>query len=455
MSLLAFPLGRQGWRLIILGGVVTFLLTVWTLHPSSPTLGSSLALSNVLSSPRKSSPCSPSLWSAGQWKRMEQPRSSSTVQSVADVLALEGFQGCASDREYKWHLAADEDQWDRFPDVASYIWTPPDECNVRSLDTEALVQDLVEKGGWLLIGDSVTENHFFSISCLLYPHVIATPNYTLNPFWDRAWPQNLYLNPNSPLVPHLKPPAGFNLSTTPLVTFRRVDLMLTQDQLNGLYKTSHPDRIGDNEDFTLFGGDGIWEIDPREVLRIFTAPLPEANYGTLITSTAGHWTVGTFPALRDDAEMGQGIQNVLDLFDEAMPVWADIMQDWLSVDEKLNNRGYTAGGRKREVMVRAYLPGHDGCHNIKHPWETYEQADQALSYNWGYIPTFNKLFERALDSPKYPNVHFLPIDQPALLRPDAHSGGDCLHLMSGSGVIEGWSHYIWHYVTRELPALRN
>ena len=83
---------------------------------------------------------------------MEQPRSSSTVQSVADVLALEGFQGCASDSEYKWHLAADEDQWDRFPDVASYVWTPPDECNVRPLDTEALVQDLVEKGGWLLIG---------------------------------------------------------------------------------------------------------------------------------------------------------------------------------------------------------------------------------------------------------------------------------------------------------------
>ena len=97
--------------------------------------------------------------------------------------------------------------------------------------------------------------------------------------------------------------------------------------------------------------------------------------------------------MRDDAETGQGIQNVLDLFNEAMPVWADIMQDWLSVDEKLNNKGYTAGGRKREVMVRAYLPGHDGCHNIKHPWETYEQADQALSYNWGYIPTFNKLFE--------------------------------------------------------------
>lgn len=170
--------------------------------------------------------------------------------------------------------------------------------------------------------------------------------------------------------------------------------MLTQDQLNGLYKTSYPERVrDDSEPFTLFGGDGIWEIEPREVLKIFTAPLPEANYGTLVTSTAGHWTVGTIPALHDEALEDQGMQNVLELFEAAMPVWADIMQDWLSVEQKLNNGGLTAGGMRREVVVRAYLPGHDGCHNIMHPWETYEQANQTLSYNWGYIPTLNQIFE--------------------------------------------------------------
>lgn len=25
--------------------------------------------------------------------------------------------------------------------------------------------------------------------------------------------------------------------------------------------------------------------------------------------------------------------------------------------------------------------------------------------------------------------------------------------MAGAGVLEGWSHYIWHYVTREIPQL--
>ncbi|KAI0744301.1 hypothetical protein C8Q80DRAFT_890032 [Daedaleopsis nitida] len=27
----------------------------------------------------------------------------------------------------------------------------------------------------------------------------------------------------------------------------------------------------------------------------------------------------------------------------------------------------------------------------------------------------------------------------------------CLHIMTGAGVLEGWTHYIWHYVTVELP----
>jgi hypothetical protein len=74
-----------------------------------------------------------------------------------------------------------------------------------------------------------------------------------------------------------------------------------------------------------------------------------------------------------------------------------------------------------------------------------------------------------LDAARYPDIHYLGIDRPALLRPDAvraalslrssarglmtlqHAAGDCLHIMSGAGVLEGWSHYIWHFVTRELP----
>lgn len=247
--------------------------------------------------------------------------------------------------------------------------------------------------------DSVTENHFFSLSCLLYPHVTATPNYTLNPYWDRAWPQNLYLNPESPLVPYLSPPDGFNISLTPLVTFRRVDLLLSQDHLKEVYHAFNPEKA-EQAGFALFGGDQVWEMDPSEYMSIFTAPLPEANYGTMVVSSAGHWTVGTFPGLRDESMPGEGMGNVMDFFAQAMRVWAEMTQGWIKgaearkADEKRRGGGVkTKGGRRRQVLIRAYMPGHDGCHNHYEPWTWYEQRDKPLSYNWGQIPGLNKLFQ--------------------------------------------------------------
>lgn len=57
---------------------------------------------------------------------------------------------------------------------------------------------------------------------MLYPYVRATPDYSLDPwYFDRAWPQNLYLNPSSSIIPYLDLPEGFDIETTPLVTFRR------------------------------------------------------------------------------------------------------------------------------------------------------------------------------------------------------------------------------------------
>ena len=55
-----------------------------------------------------------------------------------------------------------------------------------------------------------------------------------------------------------------------------------------------------------------------------------------------------------------------------------------------------------------------------------------------------------MKSASFPDIFYLPIDNPALLRPDAHASGDCLHIMAGAGVLEGWSHYIWHFVSKEL-----
>jgi hypothetical protein len=307
-----------------------------------------------------------------------------------------------------------------------------------------MLKDMVEQGGWLLMGDSITEGHFFSLSCILYPHVRATPNYTENPYFDRAWPQNLYLNPSSPLIPTLSLPANFSIENTPLVTFRRNDLLLNKTELIDL----HRELYNPPENFSLFSEEGFWSLSPKDYMPIFMAPLPEANYGTLIASSGGHWTTTLFHGFRDESkkDSGYGIEGVLEFFDHAMKKWAADVQEVLYADQRNGNGGHKT---PRRVVVRAYLPGHEDCHNIYEPW-TYWHKPKWDWYNWSWIKDFNKIFQRLLSAPTFPDIFYLPIDNPALLRPDAHASGDCLHIMTGVGVMEGWSHYIWHFVSREL-----
>jgi len=416
----------QSTRVLAFGAVVTLLLTVYMFFPSTYS-----KLPSALFESRVRSPCSPEAWSNGNWTPSKPSTNLTALSREEDVLQFAGFEGCASDREFYWHFAADRpEQWNRFPDAMSWKWTPSDECNARPLEPTAMVQDMVENGGWLLIGDSVTENHFFSISCILFPHVRATPNYTENPYFDRAWPQHLYLEPSSPLIQYLNPPPGFNISTTPLVTFRRVDLLLSKSELVELYQKT-PDS---SPEFELLSNETFWSMSPVEYMDIFQN---QGNYGTLVISTGGHWTVSLFAGLKE-------IDRVLDFFRVAMKKWAD------DVTAMLARAPQTAGERRsRQVVIRAYLPGHEDCHDHREPWVTY-QPFKWNWYNWGQIKDFNRIFQEVTSSPSYPDIHYLGIDQPALLRPDGHAAGDCLHIMTGAGILEGWTQYIWHYVTREV-----
>lgn len=291
--------------------------------------------------------------------------------------------------------------------------------------------------------DSVTENHFFSLSCILYPHVIATPNYTDLPFYERHWPQNLYLSPSSPLVEYLNPPVGFNISTTPLVTFRRVDVMLSREQLVDLHHDLYDPPLGVN----LFSEEAFWSLPPSQYLSIFQKPLPAANYRTMVVSTAGHWTTTLMAGFHDEAAEGGGIRRILGFFRHAMTKWADEIQAAMSRDTG------TAGGRRtREVVVRAYLSGHENCHQQREALSTLKPYENSW-YNWPYIKEFNRVYsascccslllsyvltfvQEVVSSRSYPNIHFLGIDRPGMLRPDAV----CILAVSPTHVVLTYDH---------------
>ncbi|KAH9942489.1 uncharacterized protein BXZ73DRAFT_88047 [Epithele typhae] len=414
--------------------------------------------------------CPPDVWARGRWVPRGPPMTSAALNGTgmrtsADAYAMLGLQGCASSREVYWHLGADsESRYDRFPGVASWRWEPPTGCTAEEASGEELVRHLVEHGGWLLIGDSVTENHFFSLSCMLYPHVRATPDYTLGGF-DRAWPQNLYLNSSSPILPSLKLPKDFDIENTPLVTFRRVDLLLMPSKLDALYRQIHPTSKYLHNKTTLFSDEPLWNLSPEEYVGMLTTPRPAGGYSTLIVSTGGHWTTHLFEALKDASLFNDGIFTVIDFFRDAMRVWADEVQTLLDRDTPRADGGQPhlapggrpahAGSRPKsahQVLVRAYLSGHDGCHNAGSPVQRFTK-EMVVSFNWPQIGDMNRAFADILREGQYPDIHYLGIDGAALLRPDSHVASDCLHFMTGAGVLEGWTQYIWHYVTVEIPEL--
>ncbi|QRV98548.1 hypothetical protein RhiJN_26567 [Ceratobasidium sp. AG-Ba] len=315
----------------------------------------------------------------------------------------------------------------------------------EQVSREQLIRALAEQGGWFLVGNSVTEQHFFSMSCLLYPHVIATPDYAPHGgSGPRDWPQNLYLNPSSPLVDQLKPPAGFDIKRTPLVTFRRVDLLFEPSELDAIHLSMH--NSSDSVPSTLFGPEASesYNLSPDKYLSIFTAPLPEANYKVLLVSTAGHWTTASLPGARDPSDVQKEATNpaVYKTFVEAVRVWTKKVSGVL----KEPSVGQGVKNSEKQVLIRAYLPGHEfDCHKETGPLTRVREFTREW-YNWSWIGRMNEAFKAAIQAQGNPQLRFLGLDKPALLRPDAHSLSDCLHIQIGAGIFEGWARYIWHFM---------
>lgn len=137
-------------KVIALGALITFAVTLYLF--SSPAFSFQLSDWSPVFAGRQRGTCSSEAWSSGSWTYSPNV-DWSALTSADQALAFAGFEGCAADREYHWHLGSDDpERWDRFPSVSSYKWRPSPQCDVRPLNSAAMVKDMVEQGGWLLLG---------------------------------------------------------------------------------------------------------------------------------------------------------------------------------------------------------------------------------------------------------------------------------------------------------------
>lgn len=218
------------------------------------------------------------------------------------------------------------------------------------------------------------------------------------------------------------------------MTFRRVDLLLSQDEIEAIHRTSHPELYTRNsqgrrqldddnylseeegaKEFKLFSDEQVWSLSPKEYMPLFLSPLPEAHYSTLILSTAGHWTTHLFTGIADPSKTpeaeasGHGIQNVLELFEDSMRVLAGELQE--ALDEDRRGKGGSSGlswGKaqkpvRRQVVVRGYLSGHEDCHDKHAPWAEVQPYVWKW-WNWPWIRDFNVIFEVSLSRLALPKL---------------------------------------------------
>lgn len=160
-----------------LGVILALALTLFTLSLKFRLQDLSAFKTTVNPEPQLAS-CPPEAWQDGQWKY--NPRSNSTKTSARtkeDAHAFAGFAGCASSREYEWHLGYDsEKQQRKLPKVDSYQWTPTSGCDIDPLNGAVLTRELVEHGGWLMIGGTLTHPIVTTIYSQIYiAHQIPLP----------------------------------------------------------------------------------------------------------------------------------------------------------------------------------------------------------------------------------------------------------------------------------------
>lgn len=172
-----------------------------------------------------------------------------------------------------------------------------------------------------------------------------------------------------------------------------------------MHEEMHPEFYtgpdGAPSNFSLFGQEPVWTMSPNEYFGIFNKPLPEGNYATMIVSTAGHWTTGTFYGyaipdfykVSDDPPPLWHYEGLLQFYGEVMARWVAVMQRMIDeASGRSSNRFSMLRRHDRRVIIRPYLPGHEGCHKAREPWSEIQPFKED-HWNWKKIWRFNKVFE--------------------------------------------------------------
>jgi len=419
----------------IAGLLFIFLLFKEIFNLSSPPPSRSIKTEVAVASAPTAIPntCTSKLWSNGRWERRNATSMglAPPIRTQAQAMKISNFptDSCASNRLPLTNTAIPRMEnntaefWDWRYRVSSYHWRSG--CEAAGIPAkphptpEQLVHTLVNDGGWLFIGDSLSAQWFMSLSCYLAPYIYAVPYFTPATPWNAT--QHLYLNNASHLVQNMDLPAGFDLNTTPLVSILRSGLLLSKPEIKEVIEKYELIK----DDKPMFGPEKVFDMHTSEYTAAFLNP--KLRYSKMIASSGAHYTAMLF--------QDRPFHQIAEIFHHNFERWADIMTRVLQ-DPRANGK---------KILYRTATAGHDKCFLQRDTIYREEKILETPVWNWQYIPLFNKIADSVLTARNQPRLELMAIERPAMLRPDAHLLIDCLHFTVGSGVFEGWTDFLYNY----------
>lgn len=249
---------------------------------------------------------------------------------------------------------------ERAAEIADWVWKP--DCEIRPFDPTAMVHRFIQKGALLIVGDSLSEEQFISLACLLGQHIqmnkqVSEPvtGIKKNPFVSRT----LNLRQESPL--------------------RR--LLPADDQDRDLVVWIRSDLLAQHHDFSI--------VLPDQ-------DLPDGTY----QPTTQKWT-HVLLAARHNSRSKVKLENV---FAYAIlstgPHWALHRWGWDESQTSLLLAKYNemvrqvtsfvvghAASRGIKVFIRSSVAGHEKCTTNHFPLVDDPPIDSL--FNWPLFHRFN------------------------------------------------------------------
>ncbi|KAG6856610.1 hypothetical protein H0H87_002565 [Tephrocybe sp. NHM501043] len=457
---------------IILCGLLYLMMSSAPRGPSDPLVDLEDAGADNATVPKVVNWCRPEECASGRWEP-RQPAFTSLDQfqqayaNRLDVL----WKGCSaipdpSGGPKKVSTKGSVDEV-RLMQVMNWTWTPYT-GELRHWDAEEfMVRLLRSPGGLILIGDSITQQHYHALGYLLnQANLDFDRNPAHLPMHDHKNVRQMLLKPHDALTRRVLERAGVPESRLerPVVTMLEEHMLIGQRDIRAI-----TERLGASKDYYWyhdFQRVPEWEKYVADAVRPRLEEEGSVTEDSILLMNAGaHWSRHELAMLPPRATDREEQARVKETYKQMMK----LVIGRVSPIDRLS------------VFYRSTAPGHPACEQSASPYyddiaareaekganitpRLKAQVDgdvkqQRARWDWDLFEVHNELWRRAIGGLRRDRAwrrsrtgmmrgarwYYLDLWDVNLQRPDAHSepGIDCLHWCLPS-VLNEWTLHLYH-----------